>query len=284
MIIAIGSGKGGTGKTIIATSLAISLARHEKAIQFLDCDVEEPNANIFLKASIHNKLPVEVMAPKIDQALCTHCKKCAEFCRFHALVVYPDKVLIFPEMCHSCTGCIRVCPVDAVSASSRQIGIIEKGDAHGIEFAHGKINIGEARATPIIAMLHSFIDPKRITILDAPPGTSCPFVESLKQSDVCALVTEPTPFGLHDLKLAVEVTKTLGIPTGVIINRCDMGDDRVEKYCDQEGIEILMKIEHHRDIAEAYSKGIPLVDARPEYQSRFVDLYDKLLKIAGKKT
>lgn len=283
MIIAIGSGKGGTGKTTVSTAFAMALARKGIPVRFLDCDVEEPNANIFLKAAIGESRPVEVMAPAIDEARCTHCGKCAEFCRFKALVVYPDKVLVFPEMCHSCNGCIIVCPVDAVSETKRELGRIEIGDAPNIGFADGRLNIGEARATPIISTLQSLIDPGITTILDAPPGTSCPFVETVKRSDVCVLVTEPTPFGLNDLKLAVEVTETLGIPRGIIINRCDIGDDRVDRYCSEEGIDVLMRIPNDRAIAEACSNGELLVDVRPEYEGEFLKLHERLLKMAGEK-
>ncbi|MBT3182867.1 MAG: P-loop NTPase [Deltaproteobacteria bacterium] len=282
MIICIGSGKGGTGKTTISTSLALALSKHDIPVQLIDCDVEEPNANLFLKASIHTKQPVKVMVPKIDEELCTHCNKCAEFCRFNSLVIYPDKTLIFPEMCHSCYGCIRICPVDAIKPESREIGRIEVGDAGKIQFADGLLNIGEARATPIISELKSSISPTHTTILDAPPGTSCPFVETARKSDVCILVTEPTPFGLNDLKLAVEVTEILGVPRGVIINCCDVGDDRVERYCEDEGIELLMKIPHERSIAEAYSKGINLVEAMPQYMKLFLELNDKLRRMAGR--
>jgi MinD superfamily P-loop ATPase len=280
MIISIGSGKGGTGKTTVSTGLAIALAREGNAVRFLDCDVEEPNANIFIKAAIRETRSVEVMVPEIDEGLCTHCGECADFCRFKALVVYPDKVLRFPEMCHSCNGCVIVCPEGAVKAVRREIGTIEMGDVGNIRFAQGLMNIGEARATPIIAKLQSLIDPSVTTILDAPPGTSCPFVETVKRSDVCVLVTEPTPFGLNDLKLAVEVTETLGIPRGIIINRSDVGDDRVENYCGEEGIDVLMRIPHDRAIAEACSKGDALVDARPEFEDEFLKLNGKLSKMA----
>ena len=282
MIIAIGSGKGGTGKTTVATNLALSLNKQNIPLQFIDCDVEEPNANLFLKAPIHSREAVTVMIPEINEALCTHCNKCAQFCRFNSLVVYPDKVLIFPEMCHSCHGCIVICPEKAVQAARREIGTIERGRLDNINFAQGWLNIGEARATPIIAKLQSFIDPKLTTILDAPPGTSCPFVETVRQSDVCVLVTEPTPFGLNDLKLAVEVTQTLNIPRGIIINRYDIGDERVENYCRENNIEILLKIPHDRKIAEAYSNGVPIIDVLPQYAEDFLELHKKLIDLKEK--
>lgn len=277
MKISIGSGKGGTGKTTIATSLALALSRWVRPVQLIDCDVEEPNAAIFIKPLIEETQKVSVMRPEINSDLCNYCGACADFCCFHALVVFPTNILTFPEMCHSCTGCIKVCPLDAIKPSQKEIGIIEYGEANGIQFAHGQLNIGEARATPIIAWLQSFINPTRLTILDAPPGTSCPFVVTIRQSDLCILVTEPTPFGLNDLKLAVEVTELLNIPRGVIINRFDIGDDQVEAYCKEKGIEILMKIPHDRSIARAYSDGTPLINAKPEYENLFLELYPKLI-------
>lgn len=277
MIITIGSGKGGTGKTTVATNLALCLEKHNIPVQFIDCDVEEPNANLFLKADIKSREPVTVMVPEIDEKLCIHCDQCAKFCRFNSLVVFPDKVLIFPEMCHSCQGCVIICPVDAIKPKQRAIGTIELGQLKQMKFAQGLINIGEARATPVIAKLQSFIAPNLTTILDAPPGTSCPFVETLKKSDVCVLVTEPTPFGLNDLKLAVEVTEIFNIPRGIIINRSDIGDDQVEKYCQEKQIEILMKIPHDLKIAQAYSNGIPIVEALPEYENKFLELHKKII-------
>ena len=282
MIVAIGSGKGGTGKTIIATSIAIVLGRHHIPVQLIDCDVEEPNASLFLNPTIHSRQPVKVMVPKIDEERCTLCGQCADFCRFNAIAVLPDKVLTFPEMCHSCTGCLKICPTEAIKSSYREIGIIELGTAGEVQFAHGRLNVGEARAIPIIQELQSFINPTRMVILDAPPGTSCPFVETVRRSDFCILVAEPTPFGLNDLKLAVEVTETLGVPRGVIINRSDIGDRKVEQYCKEMQIEVLMSIPHQRSIAEAYSRGQALVEAMPQYAGAFLELKDKLLNVKQK--
>ncbi len=277
MIIAIGSGKGGTGKTTVSTNLALCLEKQNIPVQFIDCDVEEPNANLFLQAEIKSTEPVKVMVPEIDEKICTHCDKCAQFCRFNSLAVFPDKVLVFPEMCHSCQGCVIICPANAIKPKLREIGSIQIGQLKQMSFAHGWINIGEARATPVIAKLQTLIDNNLTTILDAPPGTSCPFVETLKQSDICILVTEPTPFGLNDLKLAVEVTENLNIPRGVIINRSDIGDKEVEIYCQEKNIDILLKIPHDPKIAKAYSNGIPIVEALPEYNKDFLELYKKII-------
>ena len=274
--MAIASGKGGTGKTTLATGIALAVSRAGRRVQLIDCDVEEPNAAILVSPSITDTRNVSVMVPKIDQSLCTHCGKCSDFCRFNSLVVFPDKVLTFPEMCHSCGGCVRVCEEGAIEAGRREIGVIEEGTTAGIHFLQGRLNIGEARATPLISTLHSMMDPARAVILDAPPGTSCPYCETIRRADVCALVAEPTPFGLYDLEIAVSAARILSVPVGVIINRCDLGDDRVERYCEREGIPIWLRIPHERSIAEAYSRGVPLVDAKPEYGEKLLKLYETI--------
>ena len=281
MIITIGSGKGGTGKTTLATSLAMALDQAELPVQLLDCDVEEPNAGILLKPNLNNSEAVLVDSPVIDNEKCTYGGRCAEFCHFKALAIIPGKPLVFPEMCHSCGGCIRVCPEGAITYKKREIGSIELGNSEGISFGQGTMNIGEARATPVISKLIESIDPNQTTILDAPPGTSCPFVETVKKSDICVLVTEPTPFGLNDLSLAVEALKRLSIPCCVVINRCDVGDDRVEKYCEENEIAVPLMIPHDLEIAKAYSRGEPLIQARPEYADILLNFYQKLQKLSG---
>ena len=284
MRIAIGSGKGGTGKTTIAVSLALSLARRGSAVQLLDCDVEEPNAHLFLKPQIISCESVMVNVPEIDSELCTKCGACSEFCQFNALAALPNKVLVFPELCHNCGGCRRVCPSESIFYRERKVGTLEIGLVDEIQFGLGRLDVGEARATPIITKLKGIANPTRICIFDAPPGTSCPFVETVKDSDVCLLVTEPTPFGLNDLKLAVEVTETLGVPRAVIINRADIGDDGVEKYCKEKGVPILLKIPHDRAIAEAYAVGKSLIEARSEYADMFCDLYDTVERMMKERT
>ncbi len=276
MRLVVGSGKGGTGKTTVAVSLALSLTRRGIAVQLLDCDVEEPNAHLFLKSDIDTREPVKVKVPEINHERCTKCGACAEFCNFNALAVLPNKVLVFSELCHSCGGCMRVCPAEAIEYKMREVGKLEMGNADGIQFGLGRLKIGEARATPVIAQLKGHTNPTRVCVIDAPPGTSCPFVESVKDSDVCLLVTEPTPFGLNDLKLAIEVTEILGLPRAVLINRADVGDDSVERYCVEKGVSILLKIPHHRAIAEAYAVGKPLIEAKPEYIDLLCDMYDAL--------
>ena len=275
MIISVASGKGGTGKTTVATSLARSLGK----VQFLDCDVEEPNAQIFLKPNIDQKKPVGIPVPEVDKDRCNYCGKCAEVCEFNAIVVIKEKVLIFPEMCHGCGGCTYICPEKAIKEIDRTIGVIERGTSGTIDFVHGILNVGEPMAPPLIREVKRLINHQGNTIIDASPGTSCPVVGAVKDSDFCLLVTEPTPFGLNDLKLAVGMLKKLSIPYGVIINTADLGDAEVENYCRAENIPILMTIPWDRRIAEAYSRGIPLVEVLPEYKEKFSNLYAQIMEL-----
>jgi MinD superfamily P-loop ATPase len=275
MIISIASGKGGTGKTTVATSLALSL---DSSIQFLDCDVEEPNSHIFLKPTIKQSKAVSIPVPEIDTAICSFCGKCAEVCAYHALAVLKDKVLTFPHLCHGCGGCSLLCPQKAISEVNKEIGVIEVGNSSNLQFIQGRLNIGEAMSPPLIRAVKEYINSTRTVIIDAPPGTSCPVIESVKESDFCLLVTEPTPFGLNDLILAVEFLRRLDIPLGVVINRSDIGDDKVDTYCQREKIPILMYIPFKKEIAFAYSRGIPLVSEFPEYKKEFVALYGKIIE------
>lgn len=274
MIISVASGKGGTGKTTIATSLALSMG----SVQFLDCDVEEPNAHIFLKPEIKEKVSAGMLVPEVDKSKCSYCGKCAEVCEFNAIVVIKEKVLFFPELCHGCGGCTYVCPEKAIKEVEREIGVIEGGTAGKIDFLHGVLNVGEPMAPPLIRKVKGFINYERDVIIDASPGTSCPVVEAVSKSDFCLLVTEPTPFGLNDLRLAVEMLRKLTIPFGVVINCADVGDDEVKNYCESEGISIHMSIPWDRRIAESYSRGIPLIEALPEFQDRFSQLYQTIKK------
>lgn len=272
MIISIASGKGGTGKTTVATNLALSLGK----AQLIDCDVEEPNANIFLKVEIEKSEDVTVDIPEIDKEKCNYCGKCSEFCAYNALAVVPSDVLVFPDLCHSCGGCERVCPQDAISWKKRVIGKIEHGIVDKFDFYHGLLNVGESITIPLLKALKKKVDPSNNVILDAPPGTSCPVIETLHGSDYCILVTEPTPFGLHDLKLAVDIVRHLNMPFGVIINRDGIGDKKVELYCQQEKIPVLMKIPHSKEIAELYSKGIPFVKELSAWREEFINLSKKI--------
>lgn len=272
MIIAVASGKGGTGKTTISTNLALSI----ESTQLLDCDVEEPNANIFLKATIDSQENITVDTPSIDEDICDFCGKCADFCMYHALAVVPKKVLVFPELCHCCGGCALVCPKNAIRWKKRTIGTIDHGSCENIDFYQGVLNIGEVMAVPLLRALKKKIDSTKHVILDAPPGTSCPVVETIKGSDYCLLVTEPTLFGFHDLKLMVAVVRHTGIPFSVIINRDGIGDKKVEQYCKKENIPIILKIPQSDEIAHLYSQGIAFVEKMNEWRLKFNTLFQMI--------
>ena len=269
MQIAVGSGKGGTGKTTISTSLALSA---ETNVQYLDCDVEEPNGHIFLNPILTHEETIVVTIPKLVESKCTACGKCRDICAFNAIAQFGKTVMIFPEMCHSCLGCFKVCEEDALIEETREIGLLEAGMSGSIEFVHGRVRIGEAMGVPLLKAVKAKADPDKLSIIDAPPGTSCPFVESINDADYVILVTEPTPFGLHDLKLAVTVLKNFDIPGGIIINRSDLGDDRVLEYCESENIPVLLEIPFQRKIAEGYARGKNLIETVPELRIVFNDL------------
>ncbi len=278
MIVSVASGKGGTGKTLVATSLALSLSDNYK-VQLLDCDVEEPNANILLHLAVNQSQPVYIPIPKVDETKCTYCGKCAEVCAYNGIAVLKEKVLVFPELCHGCGACSYLCPESTITEEGREMGVVERGDSGNLELIQGKINVGEAMAPPVIREVKKYIDPANIVIIDVPPGTSCPVVETVKGSDFCLLVTEPTPFGLNDLSLAVEVVRKLGMPCGVVINRVGIGGEEVERYCHREEIAILMRIPLDRKIAMFYSKGIPLVEGMPRWREDFLKLFQDIKDI-----
>jgi MinD superfamily P-loop ATPase len=273
MIITVASGKGGTGKTLVATNLALSL---DSKVQLLDCDVEEPNAHLFIQPVWESMETVSTAVPAIDEEKCNYCGKCAEICQFKAIAVMGETVLTFPELCHSCGGCEAVCPEKAISETRRELGVIEQGRRNGLGFTHGRLRISEAMSPPLIREVRKHGDPEGLTIIDAPPGTSCPVIAAMKGADFVMLVTEPTPFGLYDLKLAVEAVKILRIPCGLVLNRCDLGDEKVKDYAAQEGVPILMEIPFDRRIAECYSRGEAMVDVMPVWKDRFKDLYGRI--------
>lgn len=277
MIVSVASGKGGTGKTTVAVNLALSLG----SVQLLDCDVEEPNSHLFLKPEIKEKIEVKVRIPRIDEQKCTRCGKCADFCRYNALALAGEKVMVFKELCHTCGGCAMICPVNAITEVEREIGILEKGSASNIDFAHGLLNIGEAMSAPLIHEVKEGIVGDKDVVIDAPPGTSCAVIESVKDSDYCILVTEPTPFGLHDLEIAVEMLEQLGIPHGVVVNRDGIGDERVEEYCQRKEISVLLKIPYDRRIAELYSNGIPFTQELIEYREEFKKMFDRVREVTS---
>ena len=280
MIISIASGKGGTGKTTVSTNLALSI---DQEVQLLDCDVEEPNAHLFLNPIIEKNEPVLAPVPQIDLEKCTFCKKCMNICRFGAIAVLKKDVLIFENLCHSCGGCFEVCPEDAILEKKRSLGEIEHGKSGKISFIHGRLDIGQVMVPPIIKKVRSYSDPDIITIIDAPPGTSCPVIAAMSKADFILLVTEPTPFGLHDLKLAVETVKILCIPHGLVINRAGLGNDEVKNYANREGIPILMEIPFDKKITQIYSKGEMIVDRLPEYKEKFQILFGKIRQLVEAK-
>jgi MinD superfamily P-loop ATPase len=303
MIIAVASGKGGTGKTTVATSLALTIPTtglqnetdqsvhpahyHPEPVKgplFLDCDVEEPNAALFLQPVLEHYEEVGILVPEVDFDKCTYCGRCAEVCVWHAIAVVGQKVLVFPELCHGCGSCTLNCPEDAISERLNVMGSLEWGPAGPIDFGQGTLDVGQAMGVPIIRQLKKKHLPgagQRVVILDAQPGTSCPVVETMRDADFVLLVTEPTPFGLHDLRLTVEVARDeLGLPVGVVVNRDGVGDDGVDEYCAAEGIPILMRLPLDRRIAEAISEGQALLEALPEYRAAFQALYQQIAQLA----
>jgi len=273
LIISIASGKGGTGKTTVATNLALSI---DTDVQLLDCDVEEPNAHLFIHPIFEKIETITTPVPVVDEEKCNLCKKCSEICQFKAIVVIGETVLTFHELCHSCGGCMEVCPEGAITETGRELGIIERGHQNELEFVHGRLRVGEAMSPPLIKKVRSFTRPDRLTIIDAPPGTSCPVIAAMKDVDFILLVTEPTPFGLYDLKLAVGAVNILKIPCGLVINRSDIGDENVKKYATKESLPVLMEIPFDRRIAETYSRGEALVKVMSEWKEKFLELYHRI--------
>jgi MinD superfamily P-loop ATPase len=288
MIISIASGKGGTGKTTVAANLALSITDAE----ILDCDVEEPNAHIFIKPKIKTSEPVFIPVPQVDDSKCNYCGKCREVCAYSAIAVVNKKILVFPDLCHGCGSCTYFCPQKAIKEVDKEIGVVESGSRGDLQFVQGRLNIAEPMAPPLIKAvkkqiypvknikegdgenkISNGVNPAKTVIIDAPPGTSCPVIAAIKDTDFVILVTEPTPFGLNDLILAVEVVRILGIPFGVIVNRSDLGNRDTDDYCKREGIPILMRIPFKKEIARAYSKGIPVVEVLTEYKNIFRKLF-----------
>ena len=272
MIITVASGKGGTGKTTVAVNMALSVGD----VNLLDCDVEEPNVRTLIHPENVTTRPVMRPIPLVDQTMCTLCGRCGDFCEFNALFVGKSKVLVYQEICHSCGGCSIVCPEKSIIEVNRRVGQLHMAQVGKIRLVCGELDIGQAIATTVIKAVKSEIDPRDINILDAPPGTACPVIETIRESDYLLLVTEPTPFGLHDLNMIVQVIEELGIPHGVIVNRVGIGDDRVDKYCSKKGIPILLKIPYDRTIAELYSRGIPFILKMPDWQARFKELFEEI--------
>jgi MinD superfamily P-loop ATPase len=282
MIIAVASGKGGTGKTTVATSMGLAL--RDLPVTYLDCDVEAPNGHLFLRPKFTRSKHVEMLIPQVEDVACDACGRCAEVCQYHAIVVLSGQTLVFPQLCHGCGSCTWNCPQGAIREKPRSLGMLQAGDAgNGIRFARGILDIGEPMAVPVIRALKRWVPGREgeVVIRDAPPGTSCPVVETLRGADVVLLVTEPTPFGLHDLRLAVKVAREMNLPTGVLLNRDGTGRTGVEAFCRENSIPILMRIPLERRIGEACARGATLAAAFPEYQPRFRDLYTQLAELAS---
>ena len=275
--IAVASGKGGTGKTTVAVGLAL-MAGH---CQLLDCDVEAPNAHLFLHPTITQTEAVTIPVPEVDQEFCNFCGRCAKACQFHAIAVLGKQVLVFPELCHGCGACALACPEQAIGEVPRKVGMVESGTAGKIAFVHGRLNVGEPMATPVIRAVKVHLDTHRLTIIDASPGTACPVVEAVKGADLCLLVTEPTPFGLSDLRMAVEAMERLALPCGVVINRSGEGDEATEQFCQAKGLPLLGRIPFDRRIAEAYARGTHPVHALPKVGRQLEEILDRALHCAS---
>ncbi|AGL03881.1 ATP-binding protein [Desulfoscipio gibsoniae] len=272
MIISVASGKGGTGKTTIATNIALALSANNQGIAYIDCDVEEPNGHIFLNPEMQDAREIYIEVPQIDNEKCTYCGKCADLCAFGALLCTEDSVITFPEFCHGCGGCQYFCPAEAVTPIPKKIGRVEKGLSGNIIFARGCLEVGAALSPPLVDAVKARVNAD-ISILDAPPGTSCPVIHTVRGTDFCLLVTEPTPFGLNDLNLAVQMVRTLRVPCGVLINRAHNGIGLIEQYCQKEKLPLLMTIPLSKRIAEAYSRGVPLVKLDKQWEADFRQLY-----------
>jgi len=294
MKIAVASGKGGTGKTTVAVSLARSLAnapgswpRPHEGLLFLDCDVEAPDARLLLHPELEETVPATLPHPRISPEFCTLCGDCAEACRFNALAVLGDQVLCFPELCHGCGSCGLLCPTRAISEVSREIGALEAGWAGVIRFAQGTLNVGEAQAVPVIKQLKEWAAPTThtMTILDSPPGTSCPMVEAVSEADFVILVTEPTPSGLHDLELADKVLWEMGIPAGVVVNRDGSGYPEMEESPVMSRLPVLVRIPFDRTVAQGLAGGRTLVDLRPELEVDFRTMVEDIAEaVSGSRT
>lgn len=281
MIITVASGKGGTGKTTVTVNLAAVAG--QGTVQVFDCDVEEPNAHLFLNPRDLTRETVTAMVPGVDMARCTLCGACEALCQFSAIALVAGKLMTFPDMCHSCRGCEMVCPEMAIQSSSRVLGhLIQGQSSQGITLTWGELRVGEAMSPPLIRQVKSRINRTGLSLVDAPPGTSCPAVASLRGSDFALLVTEPTPFGLNDLALTVGALEEMGIPMGIVINRDDPGPSVIDDYAASRGIPILQRLPFSREAAAVVSNGGLLVDELPRMRALFEELYEKLKVILEK--
>jgi len=276
MKLAIASGKGGTGKTTISTNLAWVAAQSGRNVSYVDCDVEEPNGHLFLNPEITTSRSVGRLHPKVDLEKCTRCGLCGEICQYSAIVRIGQQVLVYPELCHSCNGCTLVCRPAAITQELRSTGVLEVGTSGPLRFVRGLLNIGEAMSASLIRQVKGEMIPAELSVLDCPPGTSCPVIESVRQADLVLLVTEPTPFGLNDLKLAIDMVRAMRLPLAVVINRAGVGDKQTQMHCEREGIELMAEFPEDRRVAEAYSRGALASESVPEYRDRVEKLLARL--------
>jgi len=276
MRVAMASGKGGTGKTMVAVNLALTAARAGWTVHLCDCDVEAPNAHLFLDPELDESRVVTTPVPRVDHDLCKHCGACAEICEFNAIACLPHRTMVFPDLCHGCAGCWLVCPNQAIAQDQRVLGAVAWGTARGMSFTQGLLRVGETTVPPLIQAVKATSNGAPWVVLDSPPGTTCPVVETIRDVDYVVLVTEPTPFGQHDLALAVELTRTLGLDCGVVINKAVAGRDRIDRYCTREDIEILARIPFSREVAEVCAEGGLAIDAVAEVAAAMAGLFQRL--------
>ncbi|NLG18595.1 MAG: P-loop NTPase [Fibrobacter sp.] len=276
MNIAVASGKGGTGKTTVSTNLSFLLSQLGEKVRYIDCDVEEPNGHLFLNPEFHKRELAFIPVPVIDELICDACGVCTEFCNYRALVRLGKTVMVFPELCHGCGGCKLLCPRQAITEKGKEIGAVEIGRSGSIDFVHGRLNIGEAMSPPLIRAVQDMATEDAINIIDAPPGTTCPVIASIGKADFILLVTEPTPFGLNDLEIALEMVRELKIPHGVVINRAEVSNRDAEEFCDAHNVKIMGKIQDDRAIAENYSRGKMILTSVPEIRENFSELWQAI--------
>ncbi len=279
--IAVASGKGGTGKTTMAVAIALALQKKGESVTLLDADVEAPNAHLFLHETPQAEQTATATIPEVDEERCTGCGICREVCQFSAIAILADRPLVFPELCHSCGSCAYHCPESAITEVPKTVGWIEQAHPEDLDFHRGRLKVGEVRSVSVIDTLRERGNKLDWTIIDAPPGTSCPVIAATNKVEFLILVTEPTPFGLNDLKLAVEMSRALELSCGVVINRSDLGDDSVHTYCQQENVPILLEIPFDRNFAAVYSKGGTLLDAQPEMTERLYALAQQIREEAA---